>query len=526
MSLYSRFSRHLSWLLLALIALVLSGCATAASAAPAPTFQPTETAVPLVTPTRVAASPPMAIPAFDDLEVHRRAMKPEFAGDVDGFADANRYLIVARLTLEPDAVIRGAERVRFTNRSPDTLDLVVFRLYPNSAALGGRMNVTQVTVAGAVVEPSLSILSTVMGVPLAQPLLPGHSVEITVDFNVVMTRGLNTSYGRFGYVNDVVSSTAWYPTLSVYEPGAGWWTELPTPRGDPGYTETGLYDVRLTLPSTMTVAMSGLIIETTPHDDGTTTYRDVTGPMRDHAFQASERYMITSGEADDTRINVVHYRDRATQPADGTQNALKFAIQSIKAFNKTFGEYPYAEFDVVQNPTPSGVEFPGLVQIADRSWVQGSNYLEIVIAHEVGHQWFYGMVGNNQVEQPWLDESLTSYTEFVYVREYYDAQRADDYVANFRKRYTSYTGSGQADLPLGLPVRSYTNQSYGAIVYTKGPLFLVELERLAGRQKVYEALAEYFARRRYQIAVTADVQAAFEDVIGRDLTEVFAEWVF
>jgi aminopeptidase N len=189
----------------------------------------------------------------------------------------------------------------------------------------------------------------------------------------------------------------------------------------------------------------------------------------------------------------------------------------LKVFNKTFGEYPYAEFDVAENPTPSGVEFPGLVQITERAWVQGNGYLEIVIAHEVGHQWFYAMVGNNQVEQPWLDESLTAYTEFVYVREYFDARRADDYVSAFRRRYTSFTGAGQADQPLSLPVTGYSGMAYGAIVYTKGPLFMVELERLIGRDTVYAALAEYFNRERYRIAVAADLKRAIEDVSGQEI---------
>lgn len=388
------------------------------------------------------------------------------------------------------------------------------------------MNVTLVTVNGQTVEPSLSELRSVMGVRLPEPLAPGESVELTVDFNLVMTRGLNTSYGRFGYVNDVVSSTAWYPTLSVHEPGKGWWQSIPSPRGDPAYSETGLYDVRLTVPDNMTVAMSGTIIETTKNANGTITYRDVTGPMRDHAFQASARYMLTSETVDGTRINMVHYKDRAALSTDGTKLAMKISKLAVQTFNNVFGEYPYAELDVVQNPTPSGVEFPGLVQIAERAWVTGNNYLERVIAHEVGHQWFYALIGNNQVEHPWLDESFTAYTEFVYMRAAYPTgTTADDYVNNFQKGYARYTGAGHTDLPLDLPVTSYNGVSYGAIVYTKGPLFVVELERHLGRETVYKALAEYFRRHKYGIVQSVDVKRAFEDVSGRDLSALFEKWV-
>jgi aminopeptidase N len=80
-------------------------------------------------------------------------------------------------------------------------------------------------------------------------------------------------------------------------------------------------------------------------------------------------------------------------------------------------------------------------------------------------------------------------------------------------------------LPLELPVRSYTGVSYGAIIYTKGPLFFVALEREIGRETVYAAIAEYFRRHKYGIAVTEDVQRAFEDVSGRDLSALFDQWV-
>jgi hypothetical protein len=459
------------------------------------------------------------------VNVHKQAMKPGFEGDVDAFVKANRYLILAALSIEQDAIIRGAERVRYTNRTQDTLQEIVFRLYPNTAVLGGRMNVTQVTVNGETVAPGISSRS-VLHVPLSAPLTPDQSVELTLDFNVVMARGLNTSYGRFGYVENVVSATAWYPTLSVYAPGSGWWTTTPSPRGDPGYSETGLYDVRLTVPADMTVAMSGREIETTQNNDGTITHRDITGPMRDHAFQASTRYMITPGEADGTRINVVHYKDRVAESTDATSEVVKFAQLSVSTFNKTFGDYPYKELDVVENPTPTGVEFPGLIQIASGAWVRGQSFLETVVAHEIGHQWFYALIGNDQVGQPWLDESLTSYTEFVYMRAAYpEGTKADEYVNAFQKVYAQYTGSGQPDQPLNMSVGSYGGYSYGMIIYRKGPLFIAELERQLGRDTVYKALHEYFARNKYKIVSSADVLRAFEDVSGKDLTDIFRKWV-
>ncbi len=506
---------------------VLSGCATLSIAAPLPTYQPTETAVPLTTATAAPVPAFVDLPTVEwsDVSVFKQAMKAGFEGDVDRVAPtANRYLIVAKLSIETDAIIRGAERVRYRNRTRSALNLLVFRLYPNTTTLGGTMNVTRVRIGTEVVQPQYGDFGSLMIIPLKTPLEAGATIELTLDFVTIMSRNLDTSYGRFGYVDNVVSATAWYPTLSVYEPNVGWSTTFPNPQGDPAFTETGLYDVRLTVPAKMNTFMSGKIIDQRPNDDATVTLRGVTGPMRDVAFQSSERYVNSPVSMDGTQINIVHYKDRATA-TDGTSEVQKYALQSVKAYNKIFGDYPYAELNIVQNPTPTGVEFPGLVQISAKAWVRGNDFLEKVVAHEVGHQWFYGIVGNDQVNHPWIDESLTSYTEFVYWREYYSAAKADEYVNSFQRGYVGYIGRRFEDQPLDLPVNKYSGPAYGAIVYTKGPLFLVELERQIGRATVYRALSVYFRRMKYGVAYTKDIKQAFEDTSGKDLSAVFAKWV-
>src|SRR5262249_23488169 len=140
--------------------IVLSAILTACSAPPAqaaqwpPTLQPTETAVPLPTPTMLPSSTPAALSTvnWSDVNLYKKGMNWGYEKDVDQVAaDANRYFIVARLTFENDVIIRGAERVRYVNRSQGTLNEIVFRLYPNIPFMGGRMNVTHITVNDKVI---------------------------------------------------------------------------------------------------------------------------------------------------------------------------------------------------------------------------------------------------------------------------------------------------------------------------------------------------------------------------------------
>ncbi len=513
-------------LALAMAALgMLTACGdTGAEASRLPTLPPTMTALPPSTPTDVPPPDPIDLPAvdWDDVEHFRAAMRPAFAGDIDAFVDRNRYYIEARLAFEDGvAILHGAARVRYTNHSADTLSEIVFRLYPNLPALGGRMVIHRAEVEGAPVEPALTERDSALVLPLAEGLAPGARVEMMLAFSVTAERGMNASYGQFGYQKDVFSGPEWYPVLSVYREGEGWWLARPTPEGDAVFSETGLYEVYLTVPDDFTVVMSGTEIESFTAEPGTLTYHYVSGPMRDSILVAGPRFGRLTEMVDDIAVNVYYWP--GDEPA--AEAVLQQAADSIRVFNEAFGPYPYSEFDVVETFNFTGVEYPGVTVIADRSWVRGDPFLETTVAHETAHQWWYGVIGNNQVEQPWLDESLTSYSEYIYTRRVYDERRAQQARESDQDAYNFYRGSGAPDLPLDLPVTAYTANNYGMIIYVKGPLFYAELENLLGRERFLDALRLYYERHRYEVVESADVLRAFEDATGEELDAIFYEWV-
>lgn len=504
----------------------LVGCSSQAGAGSLalPTLAPTVTALPPVTPTDVPAPEPIALPAVDwnDLAPFEAAMRPAFAQDVYAFADRNRYYIEATLAFEDDvAIIHGGQRVRYTNHSADTLSEIVFRLYPNLPALGGRMVVHQAEVAGAPVEPVLSARESVLSLPLPQPLMPGAAVEMALQFTVTAERGMFASYGAFGYQDNVFSGPEWYPALSVYDEGVGWWRDRPSPAGDAVYSETGLYEVLLTVPETFTVAASGTTLETFPAGSGLTTHHIVSGPMRDSLIVAGPEFGVIRDTVEDIAINVYYWPGHES----AAEWVLDIAVESVRVFAEAFGPYPFAELDVAETFNYTGIEYPGIVIIADRNWERGNAFLEVTTAHEIAHQWWYSLVGNNQVAQPWLDESLTSYSEYVYMREVHGEARAREQINADRSNYSYYRGSDAPDLPLDLPVTAYADNNYGMIIYVKGPLFFAELERQLGMDRFLDALRLYYERHRYEVARSADVLGAFEDATGEELDALFYEWV-
>jgi hypothetical protein len=505
--------------------MVVAACGDPASGSGGlPTMAPTVTAVPPSTPTDIPEPDPVSLPQvdWDKVDQFRAAMRPEYAEDIDGFVDRNRYYIEASLLFENGvAVIRGAERVRYTNHSADYLNEIVFRLYPNLSSLGGRMKIYQAELNGAPTTPMLVERDSVLVIKLDEPLAPGESAEVMLQFATLAEQGMNASYGEFGFQKNVFSGPEWYPALSVYEEGRGWWTMRPSPNGDAVFAESGLYEILLTVPENFVVAMSGSEIASFPAGSGMKTVHTVSGPMRDSLIVAGPELGKITGEVDGITVNI-YYWPGGEAPAE---EALEFSIDTIRTFNAAFGHYPYAEFDLAETFNWTGIEYPGIVIISDRFWIRGNPALETVIVHEIGHQWFYSLVGNNQVEHPWIDESLTSYTEYVYFREIRGEEDYRDAIQGDRDFYNFYRGTGAPDLGLNLPVAAYTDNNYGVIIYVKGPLFFAELENVLGTERFLQALQLYFERHHYEVATSADVLAAFEDATGEDLDALFYQWV-
>lgn len=475
-----------------------------------------------------------------DLQLQRGAMLPANAKDVDCLLSTNRYQIQASLTLEPDAaVIRGIAQVRYTNRNAVPLKEIVFRLYPNieSARAIAQMQVSTVQVAGKVVKPMLSVADTVLTIPLQNLLPPGAAVELKLNFVTKITRGkTGAGFGRIGYVDQVVTAGSWYPALSVYEGSRGWWvTPIPPPTvnekgeivgdSDPTYSETSLFDVELQIPDRLSWVANGQSVSQTVQG-GKQIIRNVTGPMREHVFIASPRYAAVETLVDGVTVKVWYYRDRAKPTSPTTTTAAKLSRQALTAYSKRFGAYPYQTLHIVQNPVSTGLEFPGLVLINDRAWESGR--IERLLIHEIGHQWFYGLVGNNQVEHPWLDEGLATYSEFVYTIYYAKPAAARQLTTAEQQSVNNLSAaisrSELPDLRLNLPVADF-KEYYGLFAYRRGRDFFLFLEGQLGRATVYQALQQYVKQFRYEIATAADLKQVFEQTSGQDLTAAFDEWV-
>ena len=282
-----------------------------------------------------------------------------------------------------------------------------------------------------------------------------------------------------------------------------------------------LYEVQVTLPSDLLLATTGTTVETVDNGDGTTTRTSVSGPMRDFCLIGSALYEVQSADVDGVRVNSYYLGGEQSG-----QLTLEDTVAALRIYEQLIGAYPFSELDLLATPTTAGgIEYPGLIVAAASLYPAQSDFLEWVIAHEAAHQWWYGMVGNDQLDEPWLDEALAQYTSLLYVEERYGpeaAQRALN--VRFEEPYQRLLTSGQ-DMAVGLPVAAYTEPLYGSVVYGKGPLFFYALREQVGDAAFFEILRDYYDRYSYQVAYPQDFMAIAEQVSGQELDALYQEWI-
>jgi hypothetical protein len=461
---------------------------------------------------------------WDDRTPFEQALLPAEAPVLRTLAGASVYHLA--ITLAPDlSALTGQASVRYANQETVPLDEVVFHLHPN--LLGGEMTISDVTVDGAAAEPEYGLERTTMSVPLAAPLAPGGQALVAMSFAVQVPTDMDRNYGVLALVDGQLSLAHFYPMVAVYD-AAGWHRTPPVPHSDVTFSDVSFYLLEVTAPAGVIVAAGGTRIEARAGPEGAQKMVFAAGPARDIYLAASADYVPLTTEA--AGVTLTSYVPE-TQQANG-QAALKSAAAAVEDYDARYGPYPYRELDLVAIPTLAlGIEYPGIIALnrdlfdpaADFGNTPVSVLLEATVAHEVGHQWFYGLVGDDQLNEPWLDEALAQYATWRYYLDEQGPGGADGFRQALEGRWARVD---KAEIPIGLPAADYSPLEYGAIVYGRGPLFIEALGEAIGQDALTDFLREYATTFRWQIATGGDFKALAERRCGCDLTELFDEWVW
>lgn len=439
-----------------------------------------------------------------------------------------------------DKSYTAKQTVTYINNENVDLDFVYFHLYPNafkdkettpflfddfdSAYANGfspgymNINVLKVDGKNKGEKATFGETNTILKVPLNKPLKPGKSAKIYMEYDVLMP----PAQDRFGYGDKTFNLGNWYPIVAVFDE-TGWNLDPYYRIGDPFYSDTSNYEVTIKAPKEYIIASSGNIISEKVKGKNKT-WEIEAKLMRDFAWVTSEHFIVEFKEIEGTLVKNYFLEEKFNN-----QYASDTAYNSIRAFNKVFGKYPYGQYSVVATEFPSGMEYPGIVFINKNYYNNGDpKFLRIVIAHETGHQWWYSIVGNDEIDEAWLDESLTTYSEVVYHDEVFGEKAGQQYYDNrIKSHYENKVDALDGNEKIVRSLKEFKDwDDYGALVYTKGAMFINAIKEKYGKTVLYDIFSEYYKQYRFKIATTDDFIKICEKVTDDDFTELANKWLY
>jgi len=474
--------------------------------------------------------------------------------------------------------LNGKTIIEYINHSPDTLSFIWFHIWPNAyrndqTALTkqlktdkenkknlkkkeiGWIDSLNFTIEGktVTVEPHPEFID-VIKIILPKPLLPEQQISISTPFFVK----LPSYYSRSGHDGQQYMICQWYPKPAVYDKKG--WHAMPYLDQGEFYSEFGSFKVDITIPSEYVIGATGTLQNKEEYEKyksiGSTNYlnrekgraqsyvTDKPGQLKtlsyiaenvhDFAWFADKDFVI---QFDTLQLASGRIMEAFTfyQPNGNKEwrNSISFVEDAVTYYSNWIGEYPYPVAQAVEGPknqSSGGMEYPMITLItspgADKESLDG------VITHEVGHNWFYGILGSNERDQPWMDEGLNTYYQFRYEAIKYRSNGVfgdmipknlkDLSVSDFQARIYSILNSLPAQKPIFTSSTGFPNkEEYGNVVYLKTAIWFFIVENAIGQDKLDKGMKEYFEKWKFKHPSPEDLKEALEKSSGLGLTELF-----
>ncbi|RYD99813.1 MAG: M1 family peptidase [Sphingobacteriales bacterium] len=459
-------------------------------------------------------------------------------------------------------ILSGTMKMHYTNNSPDTLEYIYMHLYPNAYSVDNSAFSKQAVENRSTAHylskkadwgyidslsfeqdgMSAKIVMTqdvdIIRVLLPQPILPGGSSELTTPFRVKIPR----TFSRLGHEGNSYQVSQWFPKPAVYDKN-GW---HPMPYLDQGefYSEYGSYDVSITLPENYVVMATGnlqtesevnwldekvkqAIVDSfkstvkgkIPSSEKKKTIRYTEDNIHDFAWFADKRWLVRKDTVAVPGSDLVSTVYVAYSPASHKSwgSSVQATKDAIKLYSEKVGPYPYRTVKVVEGALSAGggMEYPTVTVISPGNGAMN----DMVIIHEVGHNWFYGILGSNERMHPWMDEGINSFYEKVVVDTATNQKKNP--LEDLQSRSYALTMATRQSMAIGLPSAEYTNPAYGIDVYGKAPAYLKWLQEYMGPDHFDTAMKAYFETWKFKHPQPEDFAAMFQKHSTKSL-----DWFF
>lgn len=488
--------------------------------------------------------------------------------------------------------LTGFETLVYKNNSPQTLEVLYMHVWPNAyknaeTALAKQLKRTEKDKIGLAKPEDLGSIDAldfkidgqnvkweftpehqdIVLIHLPKALASGASLTLTTPFKVKIPSG---SISRMGHIGQSYQITQWYPKPAVFDQNG--WNQMPYLNQGEFYSEYGNFDVQITVPSNYVVGATGelqtaseieflnkrvdeskkklerLVAQAedqkaaSSFPESATTWKTIRytqDRVHDFAWFADKRFLVLKGE-----VTLPHSKETVTtwamftpQNAKLWANSLEYIHDGTYYYSLWNGDYPYKHVTAIDGTISAGggMEYPMITVIGNAS---SKEELEVVIVHEVGHNWFYGILGSNERVHGWMDEGLNTLNEMRYVQtKYPDNTRFSDMVlgGRFHLNDLDHHDSGDImyrtlasfglDQPLEIHSDDFSSMNYGAIMYQKTGVIFYYLMDYLGAEQFDAAMSAYYQQWKFKHPQPSDLRQTLEQETGKNLSWLFEDLI-
>jgi hypothetical protein len=463
---------------------------------------------------------------------------------------------------------KGKQELVYTNNSPDTLRRVFYHLFNNAFQPGSEMDaqiqsikdpdarmVNKIKVGDKEIKESrvktlkpneigylkisnfkqdgitadAKTVGTILEVTLAKPLLPNSKTTFTLDFDGQVPVQIRRS-GRNNSEGVELSMAQWYPKIAEFD-FEGWHADPYIAREFHGVW--GNFDVNITIDVAYVLGGTGYlqnpneighgyqdsgIIVVYPKKTKTLTWHFVAPMVHDFAWAADKNYIhdVVKGP---NNVDLHFLYKNNPKIIENWKNVQPLMVKVMDFYNKTVGNYPYKQYSFIQGGD-GGMEY------AMCTLMLGNGKLEGILGtatHELGHSWFQQILASNESKHPWMDEGFTSYIEDLALNEI-AIKKEDNPFESAYKSYYKLVESGKEQPQTTHGDRYDENRPYSISSYSKGEIFLSQLEYLIGKENTLKTLKRYFQEFKFKHPTPNDIKRTAERVSGANLDWYLTDW--
>lgn len=416
-------------------------------------------------------------------------------------------------------VLNFTETITYQNNEEVTLSELYLHIYGNAYQIYDSTKGIQVLTVNSLSKDTLTYevldQNQLLKIVPEKPLEPGKAIQFKIDCKFLIPDLVD----RFGYYQTQYCFSFFNPQMAVYD-DAGWDLAPMSLVGDGRYHDMSDFRIKITVPKDYVVACGGVERKKEVKNESVT-YTFENSNARDICMSISDQYEIVEDEINGIKVYAYFEKNVVSQKSkDSTMQQIK---GSLDCYETVFGDYPYDTFrmaTITQKPNISvAMEYSGLIYMPREAFLdnQFANYEE-VLSHEIAHQWFYGIIGNNETTEAWLDEGLTTFAVGVYLEKVKGKEQAEDY--STKGQYLKLD-----PIPINKETTEYQNTAYYMVCYYKAQYFLYELRERMGEETFYSAIKEYYDTYAFKQATTEGFISIMESNSPVDISDLVETYV-